>query len=180
MPKVGLFKDKYRIESTRLKEWDYSSPGYYFVTMCTQNRECAFGEIVNGQMQLSSIGKIVAEEWQKTEQIRENIELDEWIIMPNHIHAIVVIEDDKKNNVETHCNASLQINKNNLSYIIRGFKSSATKRIRTSGHTDFSWQSRFYDHVIRNENSLEQIREYIHNNALKWDTDEDNPAVFLK
>lgn len=167
---MNLYKNKYRIESTRLKDWDYSSSGYYFVTICTKNRECIFGDVVNGQMRLSEIGEIVTEEWQKTEQIRENVKLDEWIIMPNHIHGITAIG----NNVETHCDASLQ-KKNNLSFIIRGFKSTTTKRIHMAGYSNFAWQSRFYEHIIRNENSLQKIREYINNNPIKWELDEYHP-----
>ncbi|SRR5579884_170329 len=171
---MDLYKNKYRIGSTRLKDWDYSSNGYYFVTICTKNRECFFGNIVDGKMILSEIGKIVLKEWQRTEQIRKNVRLDEWIIMPNHIHGIVVIDNG---NVETHCNASLQQKypENNLSFIVRGFKSISTKRIHMSGFHNFAWQSRFYDHIIRDENSLQKIREYINNNPIKWDVDENNP-----
>jgi REP element-mobilizing transposase RayT len=95
---MTLFKNKYRIESTRLKGWDYSAAGYYFVTICTKERRCFFGDVVNGEMVLSPIGEIVAEEWQKTAQIRPNVAMDVWIIMPNHVHGIIVIYTP---NVET-------------------------------------------------------------------------------
>lgn len=90
---MTLYKNKYRIESTRCKNWDYTSNGYYFVTICTRNRECFFGDVVANQMDLSAIGEIAAEEWHKTEQIRPNVELDEWIVMPNHIHGIIIIKN---------------------------------------------------------------------------------------
>ncbi len=88
--------------------WDYSHAGYYFVTICTKGMHNFFGKIENGVMQLNGFGKIVAEEWLKTEEIRKNVKLDQWCIMPNHFHAIIVIEDNSSNAVETHCNASLQ------------------------------------------------------------------------
>src|SRR3989338_9055167 len=102
-----LFKNKYRIKSTRLKHWDYSSDGGYFVTICTKNRECVFGDIKNGEMELSIIGKIVSDEWIKTKNIRKNVELDEWVIMPDHFHGIVIL-NNVESNVETHGYASLQ------------------------------------------------------------------------
>jgi hypothetical protein len=91
---MTLFKGKYRVESTRLRGWDYASAGWYFVTLCTRNRECVWGEVVNGAVRLSPMGEIVAEEWRKTEQIRANVALDEWVIMPNHVHGIIVIKNN--------------------------------------------------------------------------------------
>ena len=106
------FKGKYRIESNRLKGWDYSSDAKYFITLVTQNRECNLGNIVNGEMVLSDFGKIIETEWLKSFDIRNELFLDEYIIMPNHLHAIVIIDktgDDGTNgtNVETHGRASL-------------------------------------------------------------------------
>ncbi len=94
---MTLYKNKYRIESAQCSKWDYTSNGYYFVTICTHNRQCFFGQVINGNMQLSQIGTIVAEEWQKTGQIRPNVQLDEWVVMPDHMHGILVIN----NSVET-------------------------------------------------------------------------------
>ncbi len=180
---MTLFKDRYRVESARLKGWDYSAAGYYFVTICTRNRECWLGEVIDGIMRLSSVGEVVAEEWLKTSQMRDNVTLDDWVVMPNHLHGIVVIGSVETHRVETHCNASLQgqhMNKfgpqrNNLSSIVRGFKSAAAKRIHLADH-DFAWQSRFYDEIIRDEKSLVAIREYIRHNPLKWELDKDNPT----
>ncbi len=179
MDKSDLYKAKYWIKSTRLKEWDYSSLGYYFITICAKNHECVFGEILEGEMILSKIGEIVAEEWQKIEQIRPNIKLDEWIIMPNHLHGIIIIRDETKNDtsVETTRRVVSTLKPNSLGSIIGQFKSVSTKRIHAMGYNKFAWQPRFYDHIIRNEKSLEKIREYIHFNPLKWDIDENNPAL---
>ena len=98
---MTLYKDKYRIESTRLKDWNYSRDGYYFVTICTQDKKCFFGDVIEEKVRLSTIGEIVADEWQKTVRIRKNVSLDAWIIMPNHLHGIVIIN----NNNEPHGNA---------------------------------------------------------------------------
>ncbi len=100
MPK---FQNKYRIKTSRLSYWDYSNSGMYFVTICTKNFINYFGEVSNGSVMLSPIGNIVNKEWRNTEQIRNNIQLDKFIIMPNHVHGIIRI-------VETHRNASLPIN----------------------------------------------------------------------
>ena len=88
---MKLFKNQYRVESTRLPGWDYGQAGYYFVTICTKDRVHYFGEVVSNDMQLSPIGEIAAQEWIKTEIIRPNVKLDEWVIMPNHMHMIAVI-----------------------------------------------------------------------------------------
>jgi REP element-mobilizing transposase RayT len=197
---MTLFNNKYRIESARLKGYDYSFPGEYFVTICTggmihpvryiklQNHRRIkktisqgkyFSDVVDGEIKRNDVGEIVAEEWQRTQEIRKNVVLDEWVIMPNHFHGIVCIVE--KSFVETHCNASLQWKnnfgpqRNNLSSIIRGFKSITTKRIRKI-NPDFSWQPRFYDHIIRDEKGLNAIREYIHNNPAQWEYDRNDPS----
>ncbi len=178
-----LFNDKYRIESIRLKHWDYSSCGAYFITICTKNRECCFGEIINGKMILSGIGGIVSNEWQKTQQIRKNVELDEWVVMPNHFHGIVIINENI-NPVETCCGMSLPQKYNrfskpisqSLSMIINHFKSAVTRQCHKIGFTHFSWQPRFYEHIIRNEIELNTIRNYIINNPTKWQFDRNNKS----
>ncbi|MDW8327944.1 MAG: transposase, partial [Anaerolineales bacterium] len=88
-----MFGNRYRVETTRLRNWDYSAGGYYFVTLCTWQRRCLFGEVVDGEVRLSPAGEIVADEWQKTPAIRSNVALDAWIIMPNHLHGILVISE---------------------------------------------------------------------------------------
>jgi len=99
----GLYKNKYRIESARLKGWDYSSNGYYFITVCTKNRDCLFGNIVNGEMILSDIGKIVKTEWIKSFEIRAELFCDEYCIIPNHIHGIIIIDHPIKWNEDDNC-----------------------------------------------------------------------------
>ena len=103
MHMATLYKDKYRVESTRLREWDYSSSGYYFVTICTNNMECVLSRITYGKVVLTGIGNIAKRLWLEVPEHFKNVELDEFIIMPNHMHGIVII-----NNVETCHGMSLQ------------------------------------------------------------------------
>jgi len=168
-----LYKNKFLVESNRLTEWDYSTPWWYYVTICTKNFRNWFGEIKNGKMILNYLGKIVEEEWLRTKEIRSNVDLDYYVIMPNHFHGIPIIEGSEiATSVETHRDASLRIVQNNLSDIIRGFKGAVTKKVHKMGFEQFQWQSRFYDHIIRNEDDLRRIRNYIQNNPMKWELDE--------
>jgi putative transposase len=202
---MTLYKDKYRVESARLKGWDYSAVGYYFVTICMRDRLCTLGNVIDGVVRLTPVGEIVAEEWQKTAQIRKNVTLDEWVVMPNHLHGIVVIHEKETPQHETpqhetpHRGVSTEepddcrdvpvarlsqtlpgrLRKGSLGAIIGQFKSVCTKRIWAAGH-DFAWQSRFYDEIIDDEKSLVTIREYIRNNPLKWQFDKENPANYPK
>lgn len=150
-----------------------------------------FGEIANGEMKLSEIGKIVESEWLKTDKIRDNVKVNRFIVMPNHLHGIIVIENRRdalyasQNALQSSPPQSRRLqgvstdenykNKfgpqsNNLSAIIRGFKGASTKRIREI-FPSFQWQPRFYDCIIRNEQALGKIREYIERNPKFWDED---------
>ena len=171
----------HRRKSIRLKEYDYSREGAYFVTICTYGKVCVFGEVMEEEVRLNDVGLIVEEEWLRTKEIRPEIELDAFIVMPNHLHGIVVIKDTptdgQKSTVGTHGRVSLQRRSRSLSSLMAGFKSAATKRINEMRHTPRTpvWQSRFHDHIIRDGDDLDRIREYIIDNPLKWYLDEDNP-----
>jgi len=138
---MTLFKNKYRIESARLKGWDYSAQGYYFVTLCTRERVCCLGAVIDAEAHVSPIGEIVAEEWLKTEEVRKNMRMDEWIIMPNHLHGIVVIEY-VINPPTVEVNPS-RLKPNSIGSMMGQIKGNATKRIRAAGFADFDWQERF-------------------------------------
>ena len=173
------FKNKYRIDSSRLIEWDYSTPWWYYITICTKNFRNWFGEIKNGKMILNNMGKIVEEEWLKTKEIRTNVDLDYYVVMPNHFHGNLIILDvetsrrDVSQTKETGQRpVSTKLKPNSLGSIIGQFKSVCTKRIHKLGFTDFQWQSRYYDHILRNEDDLRRIRNYIQNNPMKWELDE--------
>ncbi|MDP6756049.1 MAG: transposase [Candidatus Marinimicrobia bacterium] len=198
---MSKFNNKYRVESTRLPHWDYSNPGLYFITICTQSMVEWFGDVVEGKMQLNPIGKIVAEEWVNTPKIRGYIELYDWIVMPNHFHGIIginpnvettepAVSNDNKTirrivskhgektksvtNKTTEPVVSTTLKPDSLGSIIGQFKSVCTKRIRKYHNPKFSWQSRFWDHVIRNEHSFERIIEYIRLNPQNWERDKNN------
>jgi putative transposase len=169
------YKGKYRIPSNRMNGWDYRLPGYYLVTICTKNRITWFGKIKNGELILSAAGKIATQELQNTPKIRPNLILDAWIIMPNHIHAVIVIAEEPAASVETpRRGVSTKGNWKSgaLGVIVNQYKSLCTKRIRAAGLPDFTWQARYYDHIIRNERELENIRKYILGNPPKWEQDE--------
>jgi len=181
------FKEKYKVHTNRLQDWDYSAPGYYYVTICTKDRFCCFGEIKDGEVRLSKIGKIVFEEWLMTPKLRSNVFLDDFIIMPNHIHGIIVIKNNN-GDVETQSSASLrERNKNtfgpqirNLGSIIRGFKAASKNRINTKFNDNFHWQPRFYEHIIRDQDDLARIKEYIAHNPINWENDKNNPINIKK
>ena len=173
---ITLFKNKYRIESARLKGYDYSSPGAYFITVCTKDRECLLGGIVDRQMILNHFGKIVLECWHDLPNHYSNIILDEFVIMPNHIHGIICIDNAVETGfkpVSTIKPVSTELN-HGLSEFVRALKTFSSRRINTNRQTPGYpvWQSRFYEHIIHNETELKRIREYITNNPLNWETDE--------
>jgi REP element-mobilizing transposase RayT len=185
-----LYNNKYRIDTARLKSWDYSADGYYFVTICTKNRECYFGRITDAKMVLSEIGYVIFEEWTYLFSNHSHTKTDEWIIMPNHLHAIIIIENSQnvsQSHIEketsrwgkemSRWDVSTRLKPNSLGSIIGQFKSRATKRLWNEGYEHFAWQLRFYDHIIRNERELLKIREYIRYNPINWHEDEENPYI---
>lgn len=174
-------------QSIRLKNYDYSQPGYYFITICTQDRIHRFGKIIDEKMRLNDAGGIVADEWKKTPIMRKNIQLDEWIIMPNHFHAIITVGarcTRPMNNTRPLTENGRTVNGRMqsaptgsrvvLGDIVRGFKSSVTKRVRQLPNMNDTglWQRNYWEHIIRNENELNHIRNYIRHNPQKWEMDQ--------
>jgi putative transposase len=219
------FLDTYRISSSRAGWWNYGDAAAYFVTICTQNKECYFGEIIefspwdydknltygletpcmaslqklsktsfSKYMIYSEIGEIVRNEWLKTTECRPDmhITLDEWTVMPDHFHGIIVIGENifnrmgldfESGNTGYSRDAMHGVSTNdlpgenrygpqrkNLSSIIRGFKSAVTIRTRHI-NPGFAWQERFHDRIIRNNEELNQIRQYILENVENWEND---------
>lgn len=160
-------------KSVRWNNYDYSREGSYFITINTKDKFPYFGEIQNGIMCLSFAGQIVYNEWLNTLKVRKNISIGEFVVMPDHFHAVVFIDtqinEDKMedSNVREYKN-SFGPQKNNLSSIVRGFKGSSTKQIQTMGLPEFEWQSRFHDRVIRNYEELLRVEEYIMHNISRW------------
>ena len=232
--------EKHHRRSIRLKGIDYSLPGAYFITICAQNRECILGGITDGKMCLNEYGKIAKNEWLKTAEMRNNIELDEFVVMPNHVHGIIVITDcmgvfgnpvrygavrvgtmrrgtmhraptitrcspvdvgcsptdaygvdTQRVSGDTHgarANTRRDVvrerfrkpTSNSIPTIIRGYKSTVTRQINELLRADTVrrapaktvWQRNYYEHIVRNEDDLNRIREYILNNPLNWKEDD--------
>ena len=193
---MSLFNNRYRVESARLRDWDYSAAGWYFVTICTTNRVTVFGSVINGDVQLSVAGQIVAQEWTATESLRANVTLDQWIVMPNHFHGILVLDganpnaeevaqsrslrkthytDRKTRTAENAATARSSFKSGSLGSIINQFKGVTSRKIRAAGFPDFSWQPRFHDRIIEGERALHAAREYIRSNPRNWESDEHHP-----
>jgi len=174
-----------RRRSIRLKGYDYTRPGAYFVTVCTHRREMLFGEVVNGVMQLNAFGEIVWKCWDEIPTHFPNVELDAFIVMPNHVHGIIVIVADGMVGA-TH--ASPLPDPQYLSHprgpapqslgaIVGSFKSAVTRRINHMRGTSGApvWQRNYWEHVIRTERVLNAVRQYIHDNPPRWSFDRYNP-----
>ncbi len=174
--------DRHRRQSIRLRGYDYSGAGAYFLTICAYNREMLFGEIVDEKMALHCPGRIVADEWCRSAEIRAEIELDEWVVMPNHLHGVVLITDvdlgeRRGNGRGDRPVAPTGPRPKSVGALIAGFKSATTKRINAMRGTPGRpvWQRGYYDHIVRGENSLNRIRQYIRENPLRWHEDPENP-----
>ena len=169
-------------KSIRLKEYDYSQSGAYFITICTQNRKWLFGNIVEAKdyspvtkMILNDPGGMVEKCWNEIPKHFPNVELDEFVIMPNHVHGIVVIVGVQ--NVEPRRNRYQHIIPRSIGSIVRGFKIGVTKRFREKSPEISEWQRNYYEHVIRDDDDLNRVREYIQNNPRNWTTDDYFPAI---
>lgn len=201
---MGFHSDLHHRRSIRLQGYDYAQAGAYFVTVCTQNRECLFGEVSNGKMRLNEAGKIVTATWQTLPQRFPSVVLDVFVTMPNHIHGILyivpvgaqfiapgqfIVSDqsiapNQENQGATDQGAMNQgvmnqgaINRApTLGDMICVLKAVSTRQIRQAGQGRFAWQRNYYEHIIRDEASLVRIREYIINNPLQWAMDRENPV----
>jgi REP element-mobilizing transposase RayT len=168
----------------RLKKYDYSDAGWYFVTICSQNMECLFGNVVDNQIKLNKFGKIVQQYWLRISEYFDNVVLDEFVIMPNHIHGIVVI---RNSSVGAGFPRPINQFRPLFGQIIGYFKYQSTKKIniliKGSGNPTPTkepnkiFQRSYYEHVIRNEMDLFRIRQYIYNNPGNWEMDQNNKIV---
>lgn len=204
-------REKHHRRSIRLKGYDYTSVGSYFITICTFQRECLFGTITDGEMQLNQYGKIVHSHWQNLPKYHPRLELDEFVIMPNHIHGILFLIDNNDissdhhnsvgaglaDNFEVNAGATCKTrpykisiptkpaptnnlateNNHGIPEIIRGFKTFSARRVNQIRHTSGIpvWQRNYYDHIIRDETSLQKIRQYIQTNPNLWQVDQLHP-----
>lgn len=160
--------------SIRLRDFDYSSPRAYFVTICTWKRECTMGEVVEGKVILSATGKIVQDAWLELPKRFPTISLDSFEVMPNHLHG--VIHQGAINRAPTESRpVGAQFIAPKLGEIIRTFKALVTQRARAAGIDVFAWQRNYYEHVVRNDEELSRVRQYIEENPLRWEDDENHP-----
>lgn len=157
----------------RLYGYDYSQNGAYFITICTKNRTHYFGQIKDKTVILSEIGELAKTALLQIPEVYPQATIEEWIIMPNHIHLIIAIQNTEISK-EYHSVIGLQpLVKGSISSIINHFKGKVTKLCKQNKY-EFVWQSRFHDHIIRNEEAFNKISEYILNNPANWDNDQDN------
>ena len=177
--------EKHRRKLIRLKEFDYSLPGDYFVTICTQDHEYTFGKIIDSEMQLNNAGIVIKECWEKIPEHFKNVELDSYIIMPNHFHGIITIcECDGRGEITLPLQGTL-LRKPTLGNIVAYIKYQTTKLINELYSTPGRkcWQRNYYDRIIRNEKELNTIRDYIANNIVTWASNRENSEevpIFLK
>ena len=162
--------------SLRLKGYDYSYPGAYFVTICTDQRICYFGNIVDGIMISFPIIDVVREIWLDIPKIFPCVDLDAFIIMPNHIHGIVIIRKELMNQISSEGKSWISMKNYNhtLGKIICYFKAKSARIIHDSGFPRFDWQRNYFEHVVRSPRELNTIREYIINNPIRWTLDREN------
>ena len=155
-------------KKNRLPEYDYSKPGYYYVTICTHNRIEWFGDINDGCMNLNDCGLVVKQQWEWLGNQYPYVTLDKYIIMPNHLHGIVLLNRPVRNGRDR------SLPSKTLSSLIGAFKKTSSKILHSQGLNRFKWHKSFYDHIIRDDESLENIRHYIVNNPITWQDDEEN------
>ena len=201
---MAKFQNKYRIESARASWWNYGWAGAYFITICTQNRSHYFGNIDAVQteyalsvqdseldsnsdskspnlqpsyykkMNLSNCGVLADIFWHEIKNHAKNVELGAFVVMPNHIHGILILTGDAELQLDLQSNSVIKSNKNTVSSIIGSYKSAVTRHANRLGF-EFGWQPRFHDHIIRNDAEYQRINDYIESNIQNWKTD-----VFFK
>ena len=157
-----------RRRSLRLKGYDYTQAGAYFVTLVVRDRSCLFGEIANGEVQLNEIGMLVADRWEWLATQYTYVTLDEYVIMPNHFHGIIVIDTTT---------TTMPSNRKPLGRLVGAFKTVMTKQFNLAHGTKGRpiWQRNYYERIIRDENELARIRKYILDNPARWSLDRENP-----
>jgi len=177
---MRLYKNKFKTASVRLQNWDYRNPWWYFVTINTKNHNYSFGKVINGKVVLNDVGNIAEKYWLEIPSHFPFVELDYFIIMPNHSHGILILNDHSKDvacNVSTKkinvIHSEISPKKYSLSSVIRSYKSAVTKWCNKN-EIEFEWQPRFFDRIIRDEKELYNIRKYIDQNPFKWEIEKNN------
>jgi putative transposase len=170
--------------SIRLKEYNYTQPGAYFITLCTKARQCLFGDIIKGEMRLNYLGCIASNCWLAIPEHFPHVELDTFVVMPNHLHGILIINDTPVRAQQCCTPTKEQFGKpvsGSIPTVIRSYKSAVTKRINAicnAKGTSLIWQRDFYEHITRNQECLQNVRQYILENPLCWAEDSENPQHY--
>lgn len=197
--------DIHHRRSIRLREYDYADAGGYFVTICTYQRHCLFGEVVAGEMRLNEAGQCVEKWWQSIPEHFENTSVDSYVIMPNHFHGVIMHVGAGSPRPVFQTNEGRETTENQggdpenrggdpqnqggetpplryptLGQVVGYFKYQSTRQINELRDNPGCpvWQRNYHEHIVRNENDLLNIRRYITENPLKWEQDENNPANF--
>ena len=186
--------------SIRLLHYDYSQTGAYFVTICTRDRMCLLGDVVDGEMRLNDVGRAAHEAWERIPAHFATVETDAWIVMPNHVHGVIFIAGSDAGGLPNagttagegvaprltraaHASPLQRSSgppKRSLGAVVGSYKSAVSKRINESGWSRSTsvWQRNYYEHIIRDATSLDRIREYIAQNPARWADDPENPQRF--
>ena len=175
--------DRHHRRSIRLRSYDYAQPGAYFVTVCTHNRQCLFGNVINGEIRQNEYGRIVAACWSELPGHYPRVALDVFVVMPNHVHGVILLRDDE---AVDRVGAGFKpaptalAKRHGLPEVLRGFKTFASRRINEVRNIAGApvWQRNYYERVIRNESEVNAVRHYIQHNSSPWAGDVDNPANF--
>ena len=164
--------------SLRLKGYDYTQSGGYFITLVTQGRGCLFADIEEDTLRLKNAGQMVVKWWNELSS-KFPVDLDEFVVMPNHLHGIIVIHE-----VQTGGHSVSSLQRTSLPEMVQWFKTMTTNNyihgVKGDGWTPFTrrlWQRNYYEHIIRDEDDMNRVRQYIQNNPIQWATDEENPAI---
>jgi putative transposase len=180
---VTLYREKYRAETTRLRDWDYRTPAWYFVTICASNHACIFVTASEGNVRLSAAGKIADSELQSLAAHYSDVALDSFVVMPNHLHFILVLDGCRRFSPNTkvpvapamtHIQGLVSPMAGSLSTIVRSYKAGVTRRCHDLGLPNFAWQPGFYEHVLRGNASVDAVRGYIARNPANWLKDLEN------
>lgn len=169
--------DKHRRRSIRLKGYDYTQPGGYFVTIVTYQRDCLFGKIVGEEMRLNEFGKIADECWRAIPEHFPSVELGSYVVMPNHVHGIIVINDGR--GTRSRAPTREQFQKpvtGSIPTIVQTYKAAVTRRIGQEFNATGIWQRNYYEHIIRNHEDWNRIHKYIEANPSMWAEDAENPV----
>ena len=179
-------RQRHHRRTLRLEGFDYTQTGYYFVTIVVKERKCLLGEIAGEEMKLNEMGRIVAASWKWLGDQYPYVELDEYIVMPNHVHGIIVIKDTDNGAIASHRRGDSRIaptppsqvqKRKSLGRLVGAVKTVSARKVNLCRGTPGQplWQRNYYEHVIRNEESLAQIRQYIRDNPAKWELDREHP-----